>query len=410
MILGLYAAATSLAAPALRRMLRGRAARGKEMPSRLPEREGFTALPRPAGRLVWVHAASVGETMSVLPVLRALAARGPVLLTTGTITSAKLAAERLPPGALHQFVPLDVPAWVKRFLDHWRPDVAVFVESEIWPNLLLGCDARGIRRVLLNGRISARSTANWRRVPELTRRLLGGFAAIHAQSAGDAANFRLLGAPNVLEWGNLKFFAAPLPADAATLAAMRAQLPGPVWLAASTHLGEEDLIANTHAALVADYPDLVTIIAPRHPERGAEVATLCANAPRRSLGQAPVPGHVYMADTLGELGLFFRVAPFAFIGNSLLGFGGHNIIEPALLARPVLAGPHLENFTEAAQRLTEANALVRVHNASELAKAVGTWLAAPEAARQAGQRAAASFADAALLPARLTGLILDNAL
>src|SRR5208283_798717 len=150
----------------------------------------------------------------------------------------RLAAERLPAGTLHQFVPLDVPAWVARFLGHWRPDAAVFVESEIWPNLLRGCDARGIKRVLLNGRISARSTSNWRRVPHLARRLLGGYAAIHAQSATDAANFSTLGAPNVLEWGNLKFFAAPLPVDEAALAVLKAQIPGPVWLAASTHPGE----------------------------------------------------------------------------------------------------------------------------------------------------------------------------
>ena len=406
MMLRLYTTATTLAAPLLRRMLRTRAARGKEITARLPEREGITALPRPDGRLVWVHAASVGETMSVLPVLRELAARGPVLLTTGTVTSARLAAERLPAGALHQFVPLDVPAWVARFLGHWRPDAAVFVESEIWPNLLRGCDARGIKRVLLNGRISARSTSNWRRVPHLARRLLGGYAAIHAQSAADAANFRTLGAPNVLEWGNLKFFAAPLPVNDAALAALRAQIPGPVWLAASTHPGEEALIATAHGTLAAAYPELVTIIVPRHPERGAEVAALSGNAPRRSLGQTPVPGKIYVADTLGELGLFFRLAPFAFIGNSLVGFGGHNIIEPALLARPVLAGPHLENFTEAAQRLTEAKALVQVEDAAALAEAARAWLATPEAARKAGERAAACFADAAHLPARLAQLVL----
>jgi len=409
MMLRLYTTATTLAAPLLRRMLRTRAARGKEITARLPEREGITALPRPDGRLVWVHAASVGETMSVLPVLRELAARGPVLLTTGTVTSARLAAERLPAGALHQFVPLDVPAWVARFLGHWQPDAAVFVESEIWPNLLRGCDARGIKRVLLNGRISARSTSNWRRVPHLAQRLLGGYAAIHAQSATDAANFSTLGAPNVLEWGNLKFFASPLPVDDAALAALEAQIPGPVWLAASTHPGEEELVATAHATLLAEYPSIVTIIVPRHPERGAEVVALCGNAPRRSLGQAPVPGKIYIADTLGELGLFFRLAPFAFIGNSLVGFGGHNIIEPALLARPVLAGPHLENFTEAAQRLTEAQALVQVEDAAALAEAARAWLAAPEAAHEAGQRAAACFAEAAHLPARLAGLILDGA-
>ena len=406
MMLRLYTTATTLAAPLLRRMLRTRAARGKEITARLPEREGITALPRPDGRLVWVHAASVGETMSVLPVLRELAARGPVLLTTGTVTSARLAAERLPAGALHQFVPLDVPAWVARFLGHWQPDAAVFVESEIWPNLLRGCDARGIKRVLLNGRISARSTSNWRRVPHLARRLLGGYAAIHAQSATDAANFSTLGAPNVLEWGNLKFFASPLPVDDAALAALEAQIPGPVWLAASTHPGEEELVATAHATLLAEYPSIVTIIVPRHPERGAEVAALCGNAPRRSLGQAPVPGKIYIADTLGELGLFFRLAPFAFIGNSLVGFGGHNIIEPALLARPVLAGPHLENFTEAAQRLTEAQALVQVEDAAALAEAARAWLATPEAARKAGERAAACFAEAAHLPARLAQLVL----
>jgi len=406
MMLRLYTTATTLAAPLLRRMLRTRAARGKEITARLPEREGITALPRPDGRLVWVHAASVGETMSVLPVLRELAARGPVLLTTGTVTSARLAAERLPAGALHQFVPLDVPAWVARFLGHWQPDAAVFVESEIWPNLLRGCDARGIKRVLLNGRISARSTSNWRRVPHLAQRLLGGYAAIHAQSATDAANFSTLGAPNVLEWGNLKFFASPLPVDDAALAALEAQIPGPVWLAASTHPGEEELVATAHATLLAEYPSIVTIIVPRHPERGAEVAALCGNAPRRSLGQAPVPGKIYIADTLGELGLFFRLAPFAFIGNSLVGFGGHNIIEPALLARPVLAGPHLENFTEAAQRLTEAQALVQVEDAAALAEAARAWLATPEAARKAGERAAACFAEAAHLPARLAQLVL----
>jgi len=406
MMLRLYATATSLAAPILRRMLRARAARGKEIAARLPEREGLTALPRPPGRLVWVHAASVGETMSVLPVLRELASQVPVLLTTGTVTSAKLAAERLPAGALHQFVPLDVPAWVNRFLDHWRPAAAVFVESEIWPNLLRGCDARGIKRVLLNGRISARSTSNWRHVPGLARRLLGGFAAIHAQSAGDAANFRTLGAPNVLEWGNLKFFAAPLPVDDAALVALKAQIPGPVWLAASTHPGEEAIIGTAHDTLAAAYPELVTIIAPRHPERGAEVTALCGNAPRRSLGEAPVAGRIYVADTLGELGLLFRLAPFAFIGNSLAGFGGHNIIEPALLARPAITGPHNENFAEAAERLAAAGALVQVEDAGGLAEAVRAWLAAPEAAREAGERAASCFVDAAHLPARLAQLVL----
>ncbi|MDD2705887.1 MAG: 3-deoxy-D-manno-octulosonic acid transferase [Acidocella sp.] len=406
MMLRLYAAATTLATPVLRRMLKQRAARGKEIPARLPEREGHTARLRPAGKLVWVHAASVGETMSVLPVLHALAKQTNILLTTGTVTSAKLAETRLPPGAIHQFVPLDVPAWTNRFLDHWQPDVAVFLENELWPNLLLGCDARNIPRLLLNARISTRSTNNWRYAPGTAGRLLGGFAAIHTQSAGDAKNFSALGAGHILQWGNLKFFAAPLPADATALAALRAQIPGPVWLAASTHPGEDAIIAEAHATLLAAHPLLVTIIAPRHPERGAEVAALCGNAPRRALGQAPEPGQIYVADTLGELGLFFRLCPFAFIGNSLAGFGGHNMVEPALLARPALTGPHNENFVEAAARMREAGALVEVADASSLAQAAGYWLDNPQAAQKAGQKAAACFGGAVQLPDRLAGLIM----
>ncbi len=401
MILRLYAAAASLAPPILRRMLRRRAASGKEIPSRLPEREGISPLPRPAGRLIWVHAASVGETMSVLPVLHALAGQAEILLTTGTLTSAILAQSRLPAGARHQFVTLDVPAWVERFLTHWRPDAAVFLESELWPNLLRGCDRHNIPRLLLNARMSASSARNWRLAPRAAQTLLGGFSSILAQSAEDAARFRALGG-QVREWGNLKFVCAPLPADATALAILSAQLPGPAWLAASTHAGEEPICAAVHAALLARFPRLITIIAPRHPGRGGEVAALCGHAPRRALGQKPEPGKIYIADTLGELGLFFRVTPFAFIGNSLVGFGGHNIIEPALLARPVLAGPHLENFTEAAALLRDAGMLRQVADTAGLADAVASWLAAPPD----GMAAAACFNGVSQLPQRVAGLIM----
>ncbi len=408
MILNLYAGSTSLAAPALRRWLRHRATRGKEVALRLPEREGISSLPRPVGRLNWVHAASVGETVSALPLIRLLAATGPVLLTTGTVTSAVLAAERLPENALHQFVPLDVPSWVERFLAHWRPDAAVFLESEIWPNLLAACDARGIRRFLVNGRLSAASVRNWRRAPGFATFLMGGFTAIHAQSAADAERFRTLGLAQVLEWGNLKFHATPLPCDKAALAALRAAIPGPVWLAASTHPGEEELIYGAHQALLAAFPGLVTLVVPRHPERGEAVAAVCGAAPRRSLGQRPEPGLVYVADTLGELGLFFSLAPFAFVGNSLAGFGGHNIVEPALLARPVICGPHLENFEEAAARLRIAGALQDVADAGGLTAAARQWLTDPQAAQAAGARAAAAFMGAERLPERLLALILDG--
>lgn len=407
--LGLYAGAVSLAVPVLRGMLKRRALRGKEIAQRLGEREGIASLPRPPGRLIWVHAASVGETMSALPLIHLLAPQAHVLLTTGTVTSANLAAERLPAGAFHQFVPLDVPGWAKRFLEHWRPDAAVFLESEIWPNLLRGCDARGIKRYLINGRLSENSARQWRRAPETARILLGGFAAIHAQSANDAAQFRSIGAGDVLEWGNLKFSAAPLPCDETALTALRTELKAPLWLAASTHIGEETLVFETHQHLLEAFPRLVSIIVPRHPERGAEVAAICGNAPRRALAQPPVPGQVYVADTLGELGLFFRLSPFAFIGNSLSGFGGHNIIEPALLSRPVISGPHLENFEEAAARLREAKALIQVQDQQGLSAAVRSWLSRPQEAQEAGARAAEIFADSERLPERLAALILGAA-
>ncbi len=243
----------------------------------------------------------------------------------------------------------------------------------------------------------------------LARPVLGRFRHIHAQSAGDAANLRRLGVRDVLEWGNLKFFAPVLPVDAAKLAAFQAQVPGPVWLAASTHPGEEVLLLQAHEALVATRPKLVTVIVPRHPERGAEVAAL-AGAPRRSLGQAPVAGKIYVADTLGELGLFFRATPFAFIGNSLVGFGGHNVIEPALLARPVITGPHNENFLEAAAMLRAAGALAEVGDAAALAAQVRHWLDDPAAAAAAGLAAQAAFRAAGDLPQRLAALILDCAL
>jgi 3-deoxy-D-manno-octulosonic-acid transferase len=408
--MSLYRLAGRAAAPFLRRMLTRRVAQGKEVEVRLGERFGIASLPRPTGRLLWFHAASVGETMSVLPVIQALAGRSEILLTTGTITSARLAAERLPSFARHQFVPLDHPDWVGAFLNHWQPDAAVFVESELWPGLLGGCDSRGIPRLLINARISDRSARNWRRVRALARRMLGRFRYIHAQSAGDAGNLRTLGVTDVLEWGNLKFFAPKLPVDEADLAAFRALVPGPVWLAASTHPGEEVLVGETHRQLRAAYPALVTVIVPRHPERGAEVAALAGDAPRRSLGQIPVAGQVYVADTLGELGLFFRAAPFAFIGNSLVGFGGHNVIEPAMLARPVITGPHNENFVEAAALLRAADALVEVKDAAELADAARTWLDDPATAQAAGAAAAAVFESTENLPERLADLIMKCAL
>jgi 3-deoxy-D-manno-octulosonic-acid transferase len=413
----LYAGAATLAAPALRVMLLRRARRGKEIPARLDERRGIESVPRPAGRLVWLHAASVGETVSILPVLAELSRLAPdatVLVTTGTVTSASMLAQRLGDLGLegrvwHRFVPLDVPAWVARFLDHWRPDAAAFVESEIWPNLLRACRRRSIPVMLFNARLSPRSFARWQRLPGLARSLFGGFSRIHAQTRADADRLRALGADADAQAGNLKFAADPLPADDAELARLRAMLEGrPLWLAASTHPGEDAAILAAHDILAAGRSRLLTIIVPRHPERGAEIAMSAAPRPvtRRSLGAAPPSeSGVWIADTLGELGLFYRLSPIAFVGRSLGAQGGQNPLEPARLGCAVAVGPHVQNFAEAVSVLEQAGALTRVENAAALAEWVAALLADParrERVGEGGIRAAQGFAG---LPVRVAGMI-----
>lgn len=403
-----------LAAPALRVMLRRRAARGKEVAARLPERRGIDATPRPPGRLLWLHAASVGEAVSVLPVLSALAehAASPhVLLTTGTVTSAALLARRLPElglgRVLHRFAPLDVPAWAARFLDHWRPDAAAFVESELWPNQLAALRARGVPLMLLNARISDRSLRGWLRAPGFAREVLGAFDRVQARSEEDAVRLRRLGARRVEAPGDLKFAAEPLPADEAELARLRALVGArPLWLAASTHPGEEEAAAAVHRLLAPAHPGLLTIIAPRHPERGASIAAELG-APRRGAGQPPPPGGLWVADTLGELGLLYRLCGIAFVGNSLTGRGGQNPLEPARLGCAVAVGPQTANFNDAVAALEAAGALQRVADAPALAAWVGTLLADPARRApmaEAGRQVATANAD---LPVRTAQGLLE---
>ena len=395
----LWATAATLAAPALRLFLRHRVTRGKELPDRLGERRGIDPTPRPPGHLIWLHAASVGETISLLPVLSALAARAPevtVLLTTGTVTSARLLARRLPElgldrHVLHRFVPLDVPAWAARFLDHWRPDAAGFVESELWPNILAACRARAIPTMLINARLSARSAAAWARVPAVARSVLGGFALIHARGEEDAARLLALGAGSVTVLGDLKRAAPVLPADPDALREFTARLAGrPVWLAASTHPGEETLIRAVHDALRPAFPGLLTIIAPRHPERGPALATLL-DAPRRGLGQMPPDEGIWIADTLGEMGLWYRLCGSAFVGRSLIPpGGGQNPLEPARLGVAIACGPHTGNFTEPVALLRDAGGLEVVPDVAALTRFMDTMLRDPEARRRMGERARAA--------------------
>ncbi len=414
LVAGLWHGGTSLAAPGLRMMLRRRVARGKEIAARLPEREGIDPTLRPTGRLIWLHAASVGESQSVLPLLVALDAQAPdasILITTGTVTSAALLHSRLPQigmqSVMHRFVPLDVPAWVARFLEHWRPDVAGFVESELWPNLIDGCRARGIPMMLLNARMSARSLRGWQRVPGFARQMIGAFDRVQAQSEADAAHLRLLGARHVDAPGNLKLAAAPLPADPAELARLSLLIGArPVWLASSTHPGEEEVAGQVHRSLVAAHPGLLTIVAPRHPERGAAVAA-ALDAPRRAAGQDPGARGIWVADTLGELGLLYRLAPLAFVGRSLIGQGGQNPIEPARLGCAIAVGPHTANFADAVDALEAAGALTRVADASGLAGWVDAMLRDPARRRAAGLAACAAARGAAGLPERTAAALLS---
>ena len=383
-----YRGATWLVGPLVRLYLRRRLALGKEDAARLPERRGEASRPRPPGPLVWLHAASVGESQSALALVgRILESRDDihVLVTSGTVTSAELLEQRLPPRAMHQFAPVDLAAWVRRFHDRWRPDLALFVESEFWPNLIVETAARGCPLVLVNGRLSARSFARWQRAPALARALLGRFALCLGQTERDRDRLAALGAPRAEYLGNLKYSAAPLPADENALAELRRAAAGrPLWLAASTHPGEEALAADAHAALAPHHPGLLTVIVPRHPARGGEIASMLSarglRVRRRSSGEPPAPeDDVYLADTLGELGLFYRLAEVVFIGGSTGGLGGHNPLEAAQLHCAVLHGPDMANFRTVVADLKAAGGAVEVADADELADDVDRLLRDDEA-------------------------------
>jgi 3-deoxy-D-manno-octulosonic-acid transferase len=381
--LRLYRLLTGLSAPALEALLRRRLKRGKEDPARIKERRGEASLERPPGFLVWIHAVSVGEANSALPLIEALLAHRPalaVLLTTGTLSSAQLMAERLPASVLHQFAPLDHPRWVRRFLDHWRPDLGLIIESELWPNLILAAEAQECPLILMNARISAGTTARWLRFPGGIRRLLRAFTLCLAQDWDNAARLYALGAAHVEMQGNLKFAGKPLPDQPAPRAAFEAALGSrPCWLAASTHPGEEELIAEAHALLRRQRPDLVTLIAPRHPGRGDAIAASLAarglTVARRAQNDGIGAGtEIYLADTLGELGLFYRLARIVFLGGTLVPIGGQNPLEPIRLGCAVIHGPHTGNFADIFLRLDQGAASERVETPQMLALAAGRLL------------------------------------
>jgi len=385
----LYRFLTDLFAPLIALYLRARKARGREDADRFSERLGRPSLSRPRGRLLWCHAASVGETLTSWPLLEALRQRHPdwsILLTTGTVTSAGLVCERLratPKGIIHQFAPVDRWPYVTRFLDHWRPDMALWIESELWPNMLAALKMRGTKAILLNGRMSERSYRRWRMAGGAAKSVLSAFVLGLAQTGAEKNRFAALGMSDVRAIGNLKFAASPLPYDDGALAQLRAAVGGrPVWLMASTHEGEEAIALRVHARLRRRWPSLLTVIAPRHPERGDAVAALIEESgvafARRSRAQdMKKDTGVYLADTMGELGLFYRLCPLCCLAGSF-AWGGHNPVEPALLGCAIVFGPRMDNFAVMADDMLAAGAARQVVDEDELADALLNFIAAPK--------------------------------
>jgi 3-deoxy-D-manno-octulosonic-acid transferase len=382
----LYRALTTLGGPVIDALLRHRQRRGKEDATRLRERLGYPGLPRPPGPLIWTHGASVGEAKALLPLIKSILDQRPglsILLTTGTVTSARVVAAALPKGAFHQFLPVDKPAAVRRFLDHWSPDLTLWSESDFWPNLMVAAGKRNKPMVLLNGRISDRSHASWRRHRGLAKRMLSGFSLCLGQTDRDARRLAEMGAPHVACLGNLKCAAPPDQANPETLGLARAALgPRPRWLAASTHAGEEALAGRVHAALKTRFPNLLTVIVPRHPDRADGVAEgLRAQGltlVRRSEGWPDPETDILLGDSMGEMGLYYRLSPIVVMGKTLTKTGGQNPLEPALLDSALLWGAGMTNFRDMALRLRAAGAAREVADEASLAVALGELLARPD--------------------------------
>jgi 3-deoxy-D-manno-octulosonic-acid transferase len=394
-VLTFYRGASSVLGAFAGAYLDDRAKRGKEDASRLGERFGRYTQARPDGALMWLHAASVGESSVALALIDALAARNASLsfvLTTGTRTSADLVARRAPPRTTHVYAPLDRIDCVRRFLDHWRPEAGVFVESELWPNLILEAETRGVKLALVNARMSPRSLRRWTRWRTAGRRLIGAFMFVSAADARTKDALADLRPAPIGEPGNLKL-AAPAPrVDASARSELSAQIGArPIWLAASTHEGEDAIVLAAHEVVRQSFPNALLIVAPRHPDRGGDISALADNAPRRSNGVAPTSASAYIADTLGELGLFYSVARVSLVAGSLLpNLKGHNPIEPAKIGSAIVTGPHVESFQDVFDALFAARGASKVHDAETLAAEI-TRLWRDEAARATQLEAARSI-------------------
>ena len=389
-LLWFYKKAMRGATPLLRGYLSRRVKSGKEDPDRLRERMGEASLPRPAGPLIWLHAASVGEAQSMLVLINLILDQNPhlhVLVTSVTRTSAQILADRLPDRAFHQFSPVDHPDWIRKFLDHWKPDIVLWAESELWPNTLSLLKKRHIPAALLNARLSEKSFMRWRKIRSQISDLLSVFTVILAQTRQDEIHFQALGARSVVVTDNIKYSAKPLDVDAKDLDDLRAAVGNrPCWVYASTHAGEEELAAQIHREMAEKLPGLLTIIVPRHPARRDDIAGAISQTglSYRLRGEAKsMPqqeDHIYIADTMGELGLFYKLAPLAIIGRSFSddGGGGHNPIEAALLDCAVFHGPNIQNQQQIFDDMADANVAVLIETKDDAAKILLSYLENPE--------------------------------
>lgn len=373
-----------------------RALKGKEDRSRRLERLGYASRSRPRGPLVWVHSASVGETLSILPLMRELRRREiHIVLTTGTVTSAALVQARLGDEVIHQYVPIDVKFPIKRFLAYWKPDACITAESEIWPTTVAELTRRRVPQIRVNARISDRSFDRWRTHAKVAEALFEKMALVVAQSDIDAERFRDLGAWPVIVSGNLKSDTDPPPCDELLLAKYKAEIGDrKTWAAISTFDGEEKAAATVHRALKPKNGQL-TIIVPRHPDRADAIEAMLKSegltVARRSRDDVLTPEtDIFLGDSIGEMGLYLRLTEIAFVGRSLTNEGGQNPLEPAMIGCAVLTGPNIQNFRDAYQHLVRKGAARVVKDVEMLAKAVHYLLITEPARRKmvdAGQEA-----------------------
>ena len=304
-----------------------------------------------------------------------------VMVTTGTTTSAEVMAKRLPERAFHQYLPIDNPVFATRFVRYWHPSIALWFESEFWPAMLSAIKRKNIPLILINGRISNKSFKRWQQFDFVIKELLSCFTACLGQSEEDAYRLRVLGAKDAMCLGNLKYAGLPIPVDQAKKAEIVEQVGDrPLWLASSTHDDEEFKIGRFLPELKEKHPNLLTIIAPRHPNRGPEIRdklrdTYKLNVALRSEGDKITPEtDVYIADTIGELGIWYEIASIVFIGGSLIPHGGQNFMEPSRCRDAVIVGPHMHNFTDAMNRAKHADAIIQVNDVIELTDMVDQLL------------------------------------